>query len=186
MPNSKQQPKVTRRKIAEYVPDNKNANAGSERGLAMLENSLNEDGAGRSIVVDGQGRIVAGNKTMEAAQLAGIEEMIEIETSGDAIIVHKRSDWNLDDPTGAARRYAYRDNRVSEISLNWDASVIAADVEAGVDLSGMWTADELAQIVDMSQPPEDFGSYDETIETEYCCPKCGYRWSGKPNANPDE
>lgn len=30
------------------------------------------------------------------------------------------------------------------------------------------------------ESPEDFGSYDEDIETEYCCPKCGYNWSGKP------
>ncbi len=29
------------------------------------------------------------------------------------------------------------------------------------------------------QPPEDFGEYDESIETDYCCPKCGYAWSGK-------
>lgn len=27
--------------------------------------------------------------------------------------------------------------------------------------------------------PEEFKAFDETIETEHCCPKCGYRWSGK-------
>lgn len=27
--------------------------------------------------------------------------------------------------------------------------------------------------------PADFASYDETIETEHQCPKCGYAWSGK-------
>lgn len=31
--------------------------------------------------------------------------------------------------------------------------------------------------------PEGFASYDEDIETEYCCPKCGYQWSGKPNGS---
>lgn len=29
-------------------------------------------------------------------------------------------------------------------------------------------------------PPEDFPEYDDDIDTEYCCPKCGYEWSGKP------
>jgi hypothetical protein len=29
-------------------------------------------------------------------------------------------------------------------------------------------------------PPEDFKEYDDTIETEFKCPKCGYEWSGKP------
>lgn len=28
--------------------------------------------------------------------------------------------------------------------------------------------------------PDEFGEYGEGIETEYCCPKCGYQWSGKP------
>lgn len=177
------QPKITRRKLADYQPDTHNANLGSERGLQMLENSLNEDGVGRSIVADKNGKIPAGNKTMEAAALAGIEDVIEIETDGTALIVHKRVDWDLDDPTGAARRYAYRDNRTSEVSLTWDANVIAADVAAGVDLSGMWTDKELNNMIELPLPPEEFGSYGEDIKTEYCCPKCGYKWSGKPNAD---
>ncbi len=32
--------------------------------------------------------------------------------------------------------------------------------------------------VEPPQPPADFGSYDETIETQHQCPKCGYRFSG--------
>lgn len=31
-----------------------------------------------------------------------------------------------------------------------------------------------------ASPPEQFGEYDEGIETEYCCPKCGYQWAGSP------
>lgn len=34
--------------------------------------------------------------------------------------------------------------------------------------------------VDEPEPPESFPSYDEAIETDYCCPRCGYEWSGKP------
>lgn len=29
--------------------------------------------------------------------------------------------------------------------------------------------------------PDEFAEYGEDIETEYCCPKCGYKWSGKPS-----
>lgn len=141
------QPKVTRRKITDYLPDSRNANAGTERGLQMLENSLNKVGAGRSLVVDAHDKIPAGNKTLEAAMNAGIEDVIEIETDGKALIVHKRSDWDLDDPKGAAREYAYLDNRVSEVGLAWDASVIAADVEAGIDFGGIFTEGELDYIV---------------------------------------
>lgn len=28
-------------------------------------------------------------------------------------------------------------------------------------------------------PPAEFPAYGEDIETRYCCPRCGYRWSGK-------
>jgi hypothetical protein len=49
--------------------------------------------------------------------------------------------------------------------------------------------DELLYLVNLNNegrednPPEEFPSYDEEIETEYCCPRCNYRWSGKPNAD---
>lgn len=48
----------------------------------------------------------------------------------------------------------------------------------------MFNPEEMGQLLAMGegftiQPPEDFKSFDETIETQYCCPKCGYRWSGK-------
>lgn len=33
---------------------------------------------------------------------------------------------------------------------------------------------------DEAQAPEEFKEYDEEVETEYCCPKCAYTWSGKP------
>jgi hypothetical protein len=29
------------------------------------------------------------------------------------------------------------------------------------------------------QPPAEFTSFDENIETQHQCPKCGYEWSGK-------
>lgn len=30
------------------------------------------------------------------------------------------------------------------------------------------------------EAPEAFPAYGEDLETQYCCPKCGYEWSGKP------
>lgn len=155
------EPKIRKRKISDYVPDSANANAGSERGLQMLGDSLQSVGVGRSLVADAFDRIPAGNKTIRAAMNAGIEDVIEIETDGHALIVHKRKDWNLDDQHGAARKYAYLDNRVAEVSLNWDAAQIAADVEAGVDLSAMFTPGELEDIyanLPGDEPPGDPGA----------------------------
>lgn len=35
-------------------------------------------------------------------------------------------------------------------------------------------------VVPEAEAPEAFSAYGDDIETEYCCPKCGYEWSGKP------
>lgn len=145
------EPKLTRRKLTDYLPDDHNANVGTERGLQMVEYSLGKVGVGRSIVADKNGKIPAGNKTLEAAINAGFEDVLEIEDDGKTLIIHKRNDWDLDDPTGAAREYAYLDNRAGEEGLAWDADQIARDVERGVDLSHVWTIPELDYVLN---PPE--------------------------------
>jgi len=173
------QPKITRRKITDYIPDNSNANSGSERGLQMVEDSLSQDGVGRSIVADGHDRIPAGNKTLEAAMNAGIEDVIEIETDGRALIVHKRIDWDLADPQGAARRYAYRDNRASEVSLNWDIEQIKSDLDQGIDLSGLFSELELKTLLDKIVLPDDWKEFDESVANEveyFTCPECGHKF----------
>ena len=57
--------------IARLVLDEKNANQGTKRGRQLLGNSLEKYGAARSLVVDRNNRVIAGNKTVEAARAAG-------------------------------------------------------------------------------------------------------------------
>lgn len=161
------EPKVTRRKITDYIPDPDNANLGNERGLQMIEDSLQAVGAGRSLVADKGDVVAAGNKTLEAAVNAGITDVVEVETDGKTLIVHKRSDFDLSDPKNPARKYAYYDNRASEVSLTWSAEQIAADIEAGVDLSSMWTPGELEVLgVDLGDaaPADDPGAQIDRAE----------------------
>lgn len=33
-------------------------------------------------------------------------------------------------------------------------------------------------------PPEEFPEYDEALPTQFCCPKCNYKWSGKAGVAP--
>jgi hypothetical protein len=59
-----------------------------------------------------------------------------------------------------------------------DAEALAVWNENAAELATMLGVDEsLTEAI----PPDDFKEYDEAIDTEYCCPKCGYRWSGKQN-----
>lgn len=45
--------------------------------------------------------------------------------------------------------------------------------------SNMAQAAHLVPIED-ALPPDEFGEFDEDVNYDYCCPKCGYKWSGKP------
>ncbi len=119
------EPKVTETKIAELSLDAANANRGTERGSAMLESSLRQYGAGRSIVVDKAGRVISGNKTLEQAGQIGLEDVIVVQTDGKKLVAVQRTDLDLADG-GMARALAYADNRVGEVSLDWDPEQLLA------------------------------------------------------------
>lgn len=82
--------------IEELVQDDHNLNKGTEAGQKLMEKSFKELGAGRSILVDKDGRIIAGNKSQKAAMAAGIRKVRVIETHGDELIAVKRTDLSLD------------------------------------------------------------------------------------------
>lgn len=150
------EPTIRKRKITDYTPDPANANKGTERGWRMVNDSLQEDGAGRSIVVAADGTIVAGNKTAENAVDVGITEVIEVETDGHQLVVVKRTDWqSIDDPS--ARRYAYRDNRSGQLSIEWDAERLLADLNADVLPSGLFNDDELAALLGTLANDDEWG-----------------------------
>lgn len=124
-------------KLSDLQPDDRNANKGSERGTYMIRRSLERLGAGRSILLDKNGKIIAGNKTAESAADVGLDDVLIVRTRGDKLVAVMREDLDLDDPGGAARQLAYADNRAGEVSLAWDAEMIGADIAGGVDL-GDW------------------------------------------------
>ncbi len=109
--------------ITDLKPDDKNANKGRKRGSEAVTHSLKELGAGRSILIDRDGRVIAGNKTLAAAVAAGVQDVIVVESDGTKIIAVKRTDLSLDDVKG--RRLAVADNRTSELGLEWNPEVLA-------------------------------------------------------------
>jgi hypothetical protein len=122
-------------KLSDLTPDPDNANKGTQRGLRMLDNSLRNYGAGRSIVTDKNDVIIGGNKTAERAADIGLNDTITVETDGTQLVVVKRTDLDLaTDPR--ARELAYADNRVGQVDLDWDVSVVMEDIAAGVKLDG--------------------------------------------------
>jgi len=112
-------------KISDLTPDDKNYNKGSEFGNSLIEKSLRKFGAGRSILLDKNNRIIAGNKTIENAGAVGLEDIIVVETTGNQIVAVKRMDIDLDSKQG--RELALADNASAKASINWDFETIKVD-----------------------------------------------------------
>jgi len=163
--------------IADLQPDAKNANRGTERGLGMVEDSLRNYGAGRSILVDRDGVVIAGNKTLEVAADLGLPVRV-VRTDGHELVVVQREDLDLDDGD-KARGLAHADNRSSEVGLDWDLERILVDVEAGVDLSRFWGSEELNALVEIPDfqpvPIEEQPRLDQ--RKPIVCPACGHEFT---------
>jgi hypothetical protein len=127
-------------KLKHLMPDTLNANRGTVRGAGMVERSLSQYGAGRSILVDKEGRIIAGNKTHAAATEIGLDDAVLVESDGTQLVVVKRTDIDLHSPQG--RALAIADNRAAEVGLEWNVDALA-EIAQDVDLSQFWFDGEI-------------------------------------------
>ncbi len=163
--------------IKSLKPDHKNARRRTDRSSQLIQESLQRYGAARSIVIDEENRILAGNGTVDGAKAAGIENVRIIETDGDEIIAIKRTNLSEEQKIGLA----LADNRTSDLS-EWDQEMLHT-LSQEHDINDWFTPEDLNSItgdpVSELEPPQDFDEVDDDITTEHRCPSCGYEWSGK-------
>ena len=76
--------------------DKRNYRKHSEQNKKRIKKSLKECGAGRSVLVDADDTLIAGNGVYEQAQAMGIPTRV-IETDGTELVVVKRTDLRTDD-----------------------------------------------------------------------------------------
>lgn len=114
--------KIKNETIDSLIPDNINANKGNEYGAHLIEKSFRELGAGRSILIDKNNRIIAGNKSTETAAAIGIQKVIIVETDGTELVAVKRTDIDIDSKQG--RELALADNATSKVNLTWDTEAL--------------------------------------------------------------
>lgn len=135
-------PAIEMATAADLTPDPKNANKGTRRGRAMLEKSIERLGGGRSVLLDKNNVLIAGNKTMEVAGEKGLPVMI-VETDGECIVAVRRKDLDMADPKDTrAQELALADNRVAQEDLEWDVDVLKELQGSGMDLSE-WGLDKV-------------------------------------------
>lgn len=106
--------------------DSKNFNKGNEQGKALIKKSISEHGAGRSILVDKNAKIIAGNKTTENFKELGFEKVRIVKAMPDELVVVQRDDIDLDTPQG--RAMALADNKTSEANLEWDFEMMQEEL----------------------------------------------------------
>lgn len=135
--------------IAELTLDPKNARKRGPRAEGLLVSSLHEIGAARSIVIDEAGRILAGNGTVQAAAEAGIEKVRVVDADGETIIAVRRMGLTEQQK----RRLALLDNRTGELA-EWDAEMLAALAQDGLELGDLWAQDELDALLAVTQAPD--------------------------------
>ena len=161
-----------------FTHDFQNANKGTQRGRGLLEKSLRQYGAGRSVLSDKDGYIIAGNNVMEVA--ADLELPLRVvETDGNELVVVRRTDLDLDSKEGAG--LAIADNRTSEVGLDWDIkNLLDLSANGMVDLMEFWHPSELEKLIGLEMEEavgvaqEKSEDINEKHDTE--CPECGYKF----------
>jgi hypothetical protein len=163
--------------IEELAQDGHNFNKGNEQGQELMERSFKELGAGRSILLDRNGNIIAGNKSQKAAIAAGIKRVRVIETTGDELVAVKRTDLDIDSDEG--RRLALADNATTQVNLVFDHKELeACMLECDFD-PNEWGVPQLAPaeneeheyqvIVDVDSEKEQEKLYNRLTKQGYEC-----------------
>ena len=105
--------------INDLKSDHKNARRRTDRSSDLIKESLQRYGAARSIVIDEENRILAGNGTIDGAKAAGIRRVRIIESEGDEVIAVRRSGLSEEQKVGLA----LADNRTADLS-EWDLEML--------------------------------------------------------------
>ncbi|GAH40915.1 unnamed protein product, partial [marine sediment metagenome] len=143
--------------LADLKPDPKNARRHNQRNVGVIVDALHEVGAARSIVVDEDGRVLAGNATIEAAAEAGIEKVLVVDTDGETLVAVRRSGLTEEQKV----RLALLDNRSAELA-DWSPEALALLLNEDEDvLDGLFYDNEIEELLGdllQEEPPEDPGA----------------------------
>tara|TARA_Y100001968_G_C19393138_1_gene736732 strand:- start:478 stop:1680 length:1203 start_codon:yes stop_codon:yes gene_type:complete len=144
--------------INQLKSDHKNARKRTARSSSLIQRSLEKFGAARSIVIDEDNRILAGNGTIEGAKAAGIKNLKIIETDGNEIIAVKRTGLSEEEKVGLA----LADNRTSDLS-EWDAEMLK-QLSEEQDLNPWFDEGDLAELIGEPEKIEGLTDPDDAPE----------------------
>ena len=103
--------------------DRRNYRIHDDRSKRIIGQSLDQCGAGRSILADSTGEVIAGNGVLEQAEKRGIK-IKTVETDGSELVVVVRKDLKPGDEK--RKLLALADNAASDAS-SWNAELVRQD-----------------------------------------------------------
>ena len=151
--------------MAKIKLDSKNYRVHTDKNKMIIDKSLKELGAGRSILIDSENEIIAGNGVFEQAEKQNIKIKI-VETDGTELIAVKRTDLKTNDKK--RKKLALIDNHSTDTS-NFDFEAINVDFEE-VELEE-WGIEESLINLDNIKSNEDRQMPDKN--NMVVCPNCG-------------
>jgi len=119
--------------IDDLIQDDHNFNRGTEEGAELIGRSFKEHGAGRSVFIDKNNRLVGGNKAQIGFKGAGYRKVVIVDSDPDTLVAVRRKDVDLDTKEG--REMALLDNLTTERNLSWDPEEFSAVEVEGFDPS---------------------------------------------------
>lgn len=163
--------------IDDLVQDDHNFNKGNEQGAELLERSFRECGAGRSVLIDKDNRLVGGNKAQKGFKAAGKKKVIIVDSDADTLVAVRRKDVSLDSAEG--RKMAYLDNLTTQVNLTWDQTelqAVQADVEGfdiadfGFDIEDLpqvtFPGEETKPVSNVNEKPAEEDDFDPDAKFE--------------------
>ncbi len=161
--------------LEKLVPNPRNPNQHPQSQVALLAKVIVHQGWRAPIVVSTRsGFIVAGHGRYEAAKALGLWA-VPVDYQHFAT---EADEW----------AHLIADNRLAELAEADEAALKALlgelqGTDLDMDLSG-FDATTLQGLLAGSGDPEapaDFPEVDENVPTEFQCPRCSFKWSGKPS-----
>lgn len=152
--------------VVDLIPDPANARSHSKRNIQLIAESLAHFGQRKPLVVTTNNIVLAGNGTLQAAQLLGWSDL--------AVVVVPDKWSELDQ-----RAFAIADNRTAELAA-WNAPLLAAQLE---QLQGEgFTPETLGFDILGAPEPQQNPTREVDVDAfdfDHQCPECGFEFDGR-------
>lgn len=188
--------------VESLVLDPENARLHPEENLDAIARSLVEFGQDQPLVVrETDRKVIKGNGRLEAARRLGWSHLAAVvvpdshaKAVARALADNRSGELAVWDPEILARalELVHHDQDVSTDATGFTPEAVQAVMAQTRAAAGGIPPPQVRAAAPPGpapaaggrgpspEPPEEFPAYDEDIETEHVCPRCGYSWSGNP------